>query len=136
MRPCLANKTTMKRLLLPLSLALFCLPLCAQSTPSEVLFQTHFAGPTGLQGWQDSAQTGVSLVPAEHGGQAVQIELPVASGPSTRAISITLPVEKMRGALIDFRARIKAENVAVPPQVYNGVKFMLVVEGPSGKQFP
>jgi endoglucanase len=62
--------------------------------------------------------------------------LPAASGPSTRAISIMLPVGKMRGAQIDFRARVRAENVAVPPQVYNGVKFMLVVEGPSGKQYP
>ena len=126
----------MKRLFLPLFLALVCLPLSAQSKPSEVLFQTHFTGQNAWQGWQDSAQNGVSLVPIENGGQAAQITLPASSSLGNRTISLVLPVEKMRGALIDFRARIKAENVAVPPQVYNGVKFMLVIEGPSGKQYP
>ena len=66
----------------------------------------------------------------------MQIEQPASSGPGTRTIDLPLPVAKMRGARLDFRALIKAESVATPPQVYNGVKFMLVTEGPSGKQYP
>ena len=31
---------------------------------------------------------------------------------------------------------VKADDVAVPPHPYNGIKFMLVVEGLSGKQYP
>ena len=102
--------------------------------PPEVIFQTHFAGPNALAGRQDSDQA--QLIADTPGSQSVLIEQPVASGPGTRTISIALPMEKMRGARLNFRAHIKAENVAVPPQVYNGVKFMLVISGPSGTQYP
>lgn len=110
------------------------LPAQAQTKPSEVVFQTHFAGPNALLGWQDADKA--HLVTAGPGKQAVQIEQPTASEPGSPTISIVLPVEKMRGARIDFRAFIKADNVAVPPEVWNGVKFMLVIEGPLGKQYP
>ncbi len=110
-----------------------------QAVAPETIFQTQFQGANALQGWQDVDRSQVRLVPADQGGQggqAVLIEQPLSAGLGTRAIELPLPVAKMRGARLDFRASIKAEDVAVPPQVYNGVKFMLVTEGPSGKQYP
>ncbi len=127
---------------LPLSLicALALLPVYrAQAAAPETVFQTRFAGVSSLEGWQDVARAQARLVPndqGEPGGQAVQIDQPAASGPGSRTISLPLPVGQMRGARLDFRALVKAEDVAVPPQVYNGIKFMLVTEGPSGKQYP
>ena len=116
-------------------LALSSLPLGAQGAP-EVIFQTRFQGANALQGWQDVSPSQARLVPDDQGGQAALIGLPEAAGSGTRTIELPLPVAKMRGARFDFRAVIKAEDVAVPPQVYNGIKFMLVTEGPSGKQYP
>lgn len=125
------------RLLLFLLCALGFLPgRTGQAAAPEVIVQTRFVGSDALQGWQDVDKSQARLVPDAQGGQAVQIEQPVSAGPGTRTISLPLPVEKMRGARLDFRAVIKAENVTTPPQVYNGVKFMLVTEGPSGKQYP
>ena len=93
-----------------LPLLLFCLlPLAARGAAPEIVLE----------------------VPA-----MVPVEQPAAAGPGTRTVELPLPIAKVRGARLDFRAVIKAENVAVPPQVYNGVKFMLVTEGPSGKQYP
>ena len=106
----------------------------ARAASPEVIFQTHFTGPNALQGWQDADKA--QLVTEAQGASSALIELPAAGGAGTRTISLALPVAKMRGARIDCRALIKAENVAVPPQVYNGVKFMLVLTGPSGTQYP
>jgi len=97
----------MNRLLL---LLFFCfLPLAARGAASEIVLEAP------------------AIVP---------IELPATAGPGTRTVELPLPIAKVRGARLDFRALIRAENVAVPPQVYNGVKFMLVTDGPSGKQYP
>ncbi len=107
-----------------------------QAAPPEVIFQTRFDGPTPLQGWQGVGSPGASLVTAAPRVPAVLIEQPASVGPGTRSISLDLPVDKIRGARLDLRSVIKAEDVAVPPQVYNGIKFMLVIEGPLGKQYP
>ena len=92
-----------------LLLLLFLMPLAAHGAVPETILQTPSAGP---------------------------IEQTVSEGPGTRTVELPLPVAKIRGARLDFRALIKADSVATPPQVYNGVKFMLVTEGPSGKQHP
>jgi len=97
----------MNRLMLLLLLCL--MPLAAHGTAPEVIFRAPAVGP---------------------------IERPAAAGPGARTVELPLPVAKMRGARFDFRAAIKAESVATPPHPYNGVKFMLVTEGPSGKQYP
>ena len=115
-------------------LVLFGVPSASAQKPSEIIFQTHFAGPNALAGWQNADKA--RLIADSPGSQSVQIEQSAASGPGSSTISITLPVKKMRGARIDFCALIKADNVAVPPEVWNGIKFMLVIEGPLGKQYP
>ena len=47
-----------------------------------------------------------------------------------------LPVEKMRGYVVQFSARIKAENVGRRPQPYNGVKFMAPIVAGAEKSWP
>jgi len=97
----------MNRLLLLIFLCL--LPLAARGAAPEIVLEAPAVAP---------------------------VELPAAAGPGTRTVEMPLPIAKVRGARLDFRAVIKAEDVATPPQVYNGIKFMLVTEGPSGKQYP
>ena len=50
--------------------------------------------------------------------------------------TIELPVEKMRGYVVQFSARIKAENVSRKPQPYNGVKFMAPIVTDQEKTWP
>ena len=122
--------------LLGLAFVLSSLPLNVQGASPEVVLQTRFDSPRAMQGWQGVGSLGVSLVTADANSPSVVIEQPSDAGLGNRSITFDLPLEKIRGARLDLRAVIKADNVAVPPQVWSGIKFMLVLEGPSGKQYP
>ena len=52
------------------------------------------------------------------------LERPAEKGSGYATATMELPVEKMRGYVVQFSARIKAENVSRKPQPWNGVKFM------------
>jgi len=47
-----------------------------------------------------------------------------------------VPAQKIAGQLVTVRAQVKAEGVSKPPQPWNGIKVMLVLETESGKQYP
>ncbi len=47
-----------------------------------------------------------------------------------------LPAEKIAGQLVTVRAQVKAEGVSKPPQPWNGIKVMLVLETGEGRQYP
>jgi hypothetical protein len=50
-------------------------------------------------------------------------------------VRLELPLEKLRGTRLQCRAMVKAENVTPPPKPWNGVKFMLHLNGPGGQQW-
>ena len=50
--------------------------------------------------------------------------------------TMELPVDKMRGYVVQFSARIKAENVSRKPQPWNGVKFMAPIVTDQEKTWP
>jgi hypothetical protein len=50
-------------------------------------------------------------------------------------VRLELPLEKLRGARLQCRAMVKAENVTPPPKPWNGIKFMLHLSGPAGQQW-
>jgi len=89
----------------------------------HVFFATDFEGGEALKGWSGP---GV-LDEGFHGGHALVVERPADKGPGYTTATIALPVEKMRGYVVQFSARIKAQNVSRKPQPWNGVKFMAAV---------
>ena len=70
------------------------------------------------------------------GGHALVLERPAEKGSGYATATMELPVEKMRGYVVQFSARIKAENVSRKPQPWNGVKFMAPIVTDQEKTWP
>jgi len=98
----------------------------------HVYFSTGFEGGDALKGWSGKA----SLGPGFESPQSLCVERPAGSPEGSAAVTFTLPVEAMRGYLVYFSARIKAENVSPKPQPWNGVKFMAPIVAPDGRLWP
>jgi hypothetical protein len=97
-----------------------------------VFFQTDFEGPTALKGWAGQAR----LEAGYKGGQSVCLEHAAGEPGSGAVIHIALPAEKMRGYMVYGSAMVKAENVSPKPMPWNGIKFMLAIDGPGGRSWP
>lgn len=121
----------MRRLSSLLLLAL----LTASAAAGEAVFQADFNGPNPLAAWSPQAGGAGKIVPGRNDSPAVFLERPASEGPGYRSIRIALPVEKLAGTRVRVDALIKAEAVAKPPAVYNGVKVMLHTAGPSGPRW-
>jgi hypothetical protein len=119
-------------------LAVCVLPSLSAAQQREVLprghvfFAADFEGGDALKGW-----TGAGVLDAGfQGGRALVLERPAAQGSGYATAAIGLPVEKMRGYVVQFSARIKAENVSRKPQPWNGVKFMAPIVTAQEKTWP
>ncbi len=51
-------------------------------------------------------------------------------------ISIPLPTDKIRGASVEVRARVRVLRMSAPSRPYNGLKVMLRVSGPTVTRYP
>ena len=100
----------------------------------ESVYQTDFEGPDVLSTWGAAQNGSVRLVPGCHSAQALAVELP-ANSPDTANVRLALPVEKLRGARLNCRAMVKADEVTTPPKPWNGIKFMLHLKSPSGDRW-
>ena len=119
----------MQRPSLFLFVSLLALPLGAVEA-DDTLFKTSFDEPNVLDRWTDAHSASVSLVEG-----AVRISLPVDGNEKHASITQQLPVEQLRGTRLWITGQIKGENVQEPPQPYNGIKMMLVLDAPGGKQW-
>jgi hypothetical protein len=81
----------------------------------HVFFATDFEGGEALKGW-----SGGVLGDGFQGGLALVLERPAEKGPGYATATLALPVEKMRGYVVHFSARIKAQSVSRKPQPWNG----------------
>jgi len=106
----------------------------AQLAKGRVVFEESFDGAEPLKRWRGGTGAGVGLVDGP-AGKAACIERPATQGPGGAGIQIPLPVETIRGVRLRCTARVRAEKVAKPPNVWNGVKFMLHLVSPSGHQW-
>ena len=98
----------------------------------DVVWSNDFEGPDALQGWPQPAAFG----PGYNSTQSLFLERPAGGAEGGNVIYYQLPVEKLRGCLIHFAGMVKGEAVSPKPQPWNGVKFMVMVETPGGKQYP
>ncbi|HEY3322777.1 MAG TPA: glycoside hydrolase family 5 protein [Planctomycetota bacterium] len=101
-------------------------------TRGDVVFKCDFKTPDALKGWSLSDGKKVSLATGRENAQVLSIQQPETGSVNAR---LPLNVEQLRGARLKFQAMVKAENVAKPPQAWNGVKFMLHVTAPGGPQW-
>jgi hypothetical protein len=119
-----------------LSVCLTAASLCAAERPvlprGHVLFATDFEGRDALEGWSGQAK----LEEGFQGGHALAVERPAGSPSSSSVVTRPLAVEPMRGYLIHFSARIKAQDVGRKPNPWNGVKFMAPIVTGSGRSWP
>jgi hypothetical protein len=98
----------------------------------EVVFRADFREPAGRALWQPAEDVHVHAAAGPNGAAALVVEQPKREGPGSPSVEAALPLEKIRGTRVLVEARIKAQDVAKPPQPYNGVKVMLHSVSPGG----
>lgn len=122
--------------ILGLSVCLLPTLLGAQERPTlprgHVLFTANFEGPDALKGWPGPVALDVGF----QGGHGLLLERSAADGGDCAMTTIELPVEKMRGYVVQFWTRVRAENVSPKPRPWNGVKFMAPIVTNQGTRWP
>jgi len=111
-------------------LAVLCLAPYA-AADDAVVFRTDFDAPDALSGWQGDAGglgAGVRETPS------LLIESTDAAGSVN--VRRELPVEELGHGLVTLSAVVKAEQVSEPPQPWNGIKVMLILEIDGGRDHP
>lgn len=106
---------------------------------SNTIFQTQFDGPgsaAALNSWQHLGTGTVVLAPGYNGTQSLCVDQPPLGSTGGTSVMIPLNVDKIRGTTLTFQGLIKSNNVSIPAQTYNGVKFMLYINSPDGKEYP
>ena len=121
-------------LLTILALIILCLSISHAQPPKigDVVYSADFEGPDALNGWPQPAKLG----PGYNSPQSLFLERPADAPVGSTVVYRTLPVEKMRGCLVHFAGMVKGEGVSPKPQPWNGVKFLVIIETPAGKQYP
>ena len=96
----------------------------------HVCFQADFenAQPLGIWSGATRLETGYLS------DNSVVLERKANQPSST--VSAILPIETMRGCTIRGTAMVRADNVSPKPNSWNGIKCMLIIEGPNGKNYP
>ena len=99
-------------------------------TQGQTLYQTDFEGSNALRVWSGVAALELGCASAQ------SVALRTKANESGAIISRQLPVELMRGCRVRGSAMLRAEQVSPRPNPWNGIKFMLIIEGPAGKSYP
>ncbi|MDR3111400.1 MAG: glycoside hydrolase family 5 protein [Planctomycetaceae bacterium] len=95
---------------------------------ADVLFDTSFTDTKLSDGWVVDQRDG-TLVGVSDG--ALRVSVPDGSSHKFASASLPLPVESYRGCRLLVRSRVRCENIAKPPNAWNGVKCMLKIVTPS-----
>jgi hypothetical protein len=90
-------------------------------------FRADFDGPDALASFGGS---GGQVVPGDRGSPCLLVERSDAADSTMR--QIRLPAELTGPGLVTISASVKAEDVSKPPNPWNGVKVMLIVETEGG----
>ncbi|MDR1270668.1 MAG: glycoside hydrolase family 5 protein [Planctomycetaceae bacterium] len=96
----------------------------------DVVFRESFDADRLPEGW--SVSNPKYVLPVEN---AVQVNLPTDGQDKNASASKQLSVEKLLGTRLKITAKVKANQVAAPPNSWNGIKVMLVLDAPDGKRW-
>jgi hypothetical protein len=100
----------------------------ASAASGNVILSLDFDGPDAAAGVRNGR-----LVAGVGGGRALLIERDSAGSTSE---TYSVAAERIAGQRITIRARVKAEGVSRPPNSWNGIKVMLVLETNGAKEYP
>jgi len=103
--------------------------------PGDVVFQADFEAADGLGGWEGARQPGIRLEQRTPTSKCLYVERAAAAGPGSHGVRVRLPLERLRGTRVRVEAMVKAENVAEPPNPWNGVEVMLHAVAPDGQHW-
>ena len=107
----------------------------ASTRLGEVVFRTDFEAADGLSQWEGAGQPSIRLQQRSPTSKCLYVERPATAGPGSNSVRTRLPLEKLLGTRVRVEAMVKAENVAEPPNPWNGVKVMLHTVAPDGKHW-
>jgi len=95
-----------------------------------ILYRETFETTNALAGWSGNG----TLEAGYNGGKSLAVE----SGPGKRGsiFSRSLPAASWRGCTVRGVGMVRAREVEKKPHPWNGIKFMLVVQGPNGTTYP
>lgn len=114
--------------------------LCASAAAAQaaaplprghVFFESGFESPDALQAWSGSGGKIVSDPDGEH---VLVVERPAGAPSGSATVEIALPIEQIRGYVVNFAARVKAKDISDKPNAWNGVKFMAPWIGATGQK--
>jgi hypothetical protein len=110
-----------------LLLLLLSLPTTLPAEEETVVLHEEFEAPSALSDW--GRQQGRVL---KQDGRTV---LRVENDDPSKSVTCrkTIPIERFPSRRINLSARLRAEMVSEPPNSWNGIKVMLVVETRTGK---
>lgn len=91
--------------------------------------QATFDEPNALGGWNGKA----SLERIDANSHSVAI---TANSERGSVLTRALDPDQVRGCVIRCSVKVRAEHVSAKPNSWNGVKCMLVIETPAGKEYP
>lgn len=114
---------------------LFTVTADAAPRVGDVVFTTSFDDPKELAAWEGGGDSHVRREPRGDGAFCLRVERPATSGAGSVGVRTRLPLEKLRGARVRVETLVKAEDVARPPQPWNGVECMLHTVAPDGKKW-
>lgn len=114
--------------------------LCSQQSSGaikrgDMVFQTGFEEQDVLKRWNPSNSDFVALDDGFKSSHSLTIKSPDKNGSSNVLARIRLDVEKFKGATLLCEAMVKAQDVSKPPNPWNGVKFMMVVDGAKEREY-
>ena len=115
----------MKRALIFFVLHCVFLPIFA----GEILIQEAFNTPESVEKYPSGVK--VSFDKGEKGeGGALKME--ASENVHFGGLSLPVDARKLRGSVLELSGEMKGEKIAPGPKYYNGAKFLLVINSPSG----
>jgi endoglucanase len=99
--------------------------------PGEVAFKTGFHDAADRAKWSKAAFARWAPEGAD-GSTCLVVQTAAGEKPGSHMIVLPFDLAPYRGAVLYFECRAKAEKVSTPPQVYQGVKFMLHYKSAEG----
>ncbi|MGD2174760.1 MAG: cellulase family glycosylhydrolase [Candidatus Brocadiaceae bacterium] len=112
--------------------ALLCIALSAAAWAAEpAVLEADFDGPDALAEWRGEAGP---VVAGYQGTPSLLVESTDAS--ASVNVQRDVPVARLGSGLVSLSAVVRAEGVSKPPQPWNGIKVMLILEVGGGRQHP
>jgi hypothetical protein len=101
----------------------------------EAVFEEDFEDAAGGPVWEAMDQPGASLIRDPSGSRCLFIERPATQTKGNLTVRARLPLDRVKGSRVRVEAMVRAEDVALPPEPWNGIECMLHTVSPAGQNW-